>query len=214
MICFDLFFTLIDIKRAGLPTENEVLGLPYDEWRRYANHAETYRRRARGFVTEPAEIIREIAALTGREVTQAEQTEMLRRRVARYRASLTQVEPEILTTLRELRQRGHKLCLVSNADAIDTLHWDESPLALLFDHTVFSWQAGLMKPDPAIYLLSAQKLAAAPEECIFVGDGEFNELAGAKRVGMRTIQTRHFVQQKVDGADHIAERFAAILNII
>jgi len=65
--------------------------------------------------------------------------------------------------------------------------WDESPLALYFDDVVLSCAVGLRKPDPRIYELACERLAVAPDECVFVGDGANDELAGAARVGMRAV---------------------------
>jgi putative hydrolase of the HAD superfamily len=41
-----------------------------------------------------------------------------------------------------------------------------------------------MKPDPEIYLHTAEALGADPADCLFVGDGANDELRGAERVGM------------------------------
>jgi putative hydrolase of the HAD superfamily len=70
-----------------------------------------------------------------------------------------------------------------------------------------------MKPDPEIYLLAARKINCPPQARIFVGDGGSDELMGAKRVGMRTIQVRYFVQREVEGADYAVDRFEDILYI-
>jgi putative hydrolase of the HAD superfamily len=44
-----------------------------------------------------------------------------------------------------------------------------------------------MKPDPEIYLLTARALGVAPAECLFVGDGANDKLAGAARVGILPV---------------------------
>ena len=59
--------------------------------------------------------------------------------------------------------------------------WDETPLAPHFDDVVLSCAVGLRKPDPAIYQLACERLGVEPEECLFVGDGANDELAGAER---------------------------------
>ena len=90
-----------------------------------------------------------------------------------------------LETLAELRRRGLRLGLITVCSEDVVQSWEETPLAPLFDSVVFSCSVGLAKPDPRIYELAAQELGVAPEECLFVGDGANDELAGAERAGMR-----------------------------
>jgi len=214
-LLFDLFHTLVDLP-AGLPHEMELLGVTREEWERgvFAMGTEVYMRRAAGLVNEPLEIIREMAAHFGKGLSEAEETEMLHRRVNRFAYALKHVEPEILSTLRELKERGHKFCIVSNADAIDIMHWHDSPLEPLFDEAVFSCLAGCVKPEPEIYRHAAVLLGEAPEACVFIGDGGSEELAGAKRLGMQTVQMRHFWPKKVEGAGIILDRFSDLLDCL
>ena len=90
-------------------------------------------------------------------------------------------------TLRELRRRGYGLGLITVCSADVPAVWGESPFAGLFDSTVFSASCGLLKPDPEIYRLALAELRVRPGEAMFVGDGANDELAGAERVGMRSV---------------------------
>ena len=44
-----------------------------------------------------------------------------------------------------------------------------------------------MKPEPEIYLRTAEALGVEAADCFFVGDGANDELAGAERVGMTSV---------------------------
>jgi putative hydrolase of the HAD superfamily len=90
-----------------------------------------------------------------------------------------------IETLEELRRRGVKRGLISvcSGDVEDV--WDETPFAAHFDEVVLSCTVGLRKPDPRIYRLACEGLEVEPHECLFVGDGANDELAGAERVGMK-----------------------------
>jgi putative hydrolase of the HAD superfamily len=92
-----------------------------------------------------------------------------------------------IETLEELRRRGLKRGLISvcSGDVEDV--WDETAFAGHFDDVVLSCTVGLRKPDPRIYRLATERLQVAPTECLFVGDGANDELAGAERVGMRAV---------------------------
>ena len=208
-LLFDLFSTLVSAKKVEFG--RDPLWFSQAEWKRHIT-TECYRRRAIGLVTEPTEIIREILESQGIEMSEAAQADLLRERLKRFRDTLCDVEPSILSNLQELKSRGHTLCLVSNADAIDIADWKDSPLAPLFDEAVFSCFCGHAKPAPEIYLHAANLLGVHPEECTFFGDNGQDELLGAQRLGMQTVQLRHFVSRDTAGADVILDRFADILD--
>jgi putative hydrolase of the HAD superfamily len=90
-------------------------------------------------------------------------------------------------TLRELRERGHLVGLITVCSQdVETL-WPESLFAGLFDAEVFSSRVGISKPDPRIYLHCCELLGVEPGDAMFVGDGANDELGGAERVGMKAV---------------------------
>lgn len=70
-------------------------------------------------------------------------------------------------------------------------------LAQIFDLFVSSCYVGLRKPDERIYRLALDLIHKAPDECCFIDDRPEN-IAGATKVGMRTILMRDTVQLKKD----------------
>jgi len=107
-------------------------------------------------------------------------------RVALARRALDPA-PEVLDTMRELRERGLSVGVISNCTEDVALVWPESPFAPLVDYAVFSATAGCMKPDARIYELVCEGLGTDAAECLFVGDGANDELAGAARAGMTPV---------------------------
>jgi putative hydrolase of the HAD superfamily len=92
-----------------------------------------------------------------------------------------------LETLEELHRRGFKRGLISVCSSDVEEAWDQTPFAGRLDDVVLSCAVGLRKPDPRIYHLACERLGVEPSECLFVGDGANDELAGAERVGMRAV---------------------------
>jgi len=92
-----------------------------------------------------------------------------------------------IETLDELERRGVKRGVISVCSSDVEERWDETDLAGHVDDVVLSCTVGLSKPDPRIYLLACERLDVSPQECLFVGDGANDELAGAARVGMRAV---------------------------
>jgi putative hydrolase of the HAD superfamily len=107
-------------------------------------------------------------------------------RMAMTRRALA-AAPEVERTLRELRALGYPIGLVSNCTEDVALCWPESNLAPLVDHAVFSATAGCAKPEARIYRLVCDALGLDPSDCLFVGDGANDELAGAAAVGMTPV---------------------------
>ncbi len=90
-------------------------------------------------------------------------------------------------TLRTLRRDGYGVGLITVcSEDVETL-WPQSAFAGLFDAEVFSSRLGISKPDPRAYLACCELLGVEPAEAVFVGDGANDELAGARRVGMKAI---------------------------
>ena len=98
-----------------------------------------------------------------------------------------------LHALDRLRADGWRLGLVSNCSAETPTLWPSTPLAARFEAVGFSCALGSGKPDPAIFLAVCSHLGVAPTDCVFVGDGEGDELPAAANLGMSVIRTVEFV---------------------
>jgi putative hydrolase of the HAD superfamily len=100
-------------------------------------------------------------------------------------AGLQPVEP-MLAALRRAPEAGVPTGLISNSWVMD--HYTDE-IRDLFDVVVISAEVGLHKPQPEIYLLAAERLGVAPEDCVFVDDLREN-CAGAEAVGMTAVLHR------------------------
>ncbi|MTI18598.1 HAD family hydrolase [Rhodobacteraceae bacterium RKSG542] len=94
-----------------------------------------------------------------------------------------------METIREaLKAHGAKLGIITNGQTHIQLR---SLLALNLDPYadtyLISEQAGLRKPDAAIFLRACNNLSANPSDCLFVGDSPEADIKGANAVGMKTV---------------------------
>jgi putative hydrolase of the HAD superfamily len=97
--------------------------------------------------------------------------------------------------LDSLRERGLKTGLVSNAfDPGWLLHEDLARMGLgeRLDVAVFSSEVGKRKPHPAIFEAALGPLGVEPERTLFVGDRLYEDVRGAKELGMKTVQALWF----------------------
>lgn len=202
-IFFDLFFTLTVPVYDEKLNEYSILNLTAEEWEFYAENDSLYNERALGKVTDENEIIKRIVEKIPFEITVKQQRDLLKARICRMKNALNNISSEIINTLKIIKQNNFKLGLISNADRIDCKYWLDSTLATYFDDAVFSCNEGMMKPDHRIYNLAMNRLGAAPENCLFVGDGGSDELLGAKESGMKTVFTEFLDKKKNDSRDRI-----------
>ena len=97
--------------------------------------------------------------------------------------------------LDSLRERGLRTGLVSNAfDPGWLLREDLERMGLAerLDAVVFSSEVGKRKPHPAIFEAALDELRIEPERALFVGDRRFEDVRGAKELGMTTAQALWF----------------------
>lgn len=221
VVFFDLFFTLITPRYNEFKNENDVLGIAKEEWEKYAEDHELYLERATGRETNPKKIIESIVRKIGKTVSENQISEILELREDRFKKSLIDIDYKVINSLLDVKKSGKKLCLVSNADIIDVMYWNESPLKDLFDERIFSYEVGYLKPQSEIYEIALKKMKTIPEKCYFVGDGGSDELKAAKKLGMKTVLTGYLLEKERKDydsikkfADYYIKDFREIVDII
>ncbi|HEY9053506.1 MAG TPA: HAD family phosphatase [Rectinemataceae bacterium] len=104
------------------------------------------------------------------------------------------INRETIAIVRDLKDRGFKLLILSNmnfegkkrlegpARFLDGKDWYS-----LFDDVLLSCDLGLMKPERAIFEACAARAGGEPGSCLFIDDMETNVL-GARDAGMQAIR--------------------------
>ena len=93
---------------------------------------------------------------------------------------------QALAVLSLIGRMGYKTGLISDCGPAVPLIWNETPFAPLFDATAFSCKEGMKKLNPKFFQLILDRLGVQGPDCLYVGDGNGNELEGAKALGMNT----------------------------
>ena len=220
-VCFDMFDTLADAHRQLEHSECDVLGITPAEWGAAMWEEDLCRDRGLGFVKTVWEMIDRACDNLPFQVSEEKRKAVEAARCERLRLAVTEIDGQIVDTIRQLKESGLKIGLISNADVCDRLYWDQSPVYPYFDDSIFSCDVTMLKPDPEIFLLSLSHLGVKPSEALFVGDGGSRELKGAKAVGMGTVCTEYLVrhpakERKVilKSADYTIRQFRELLDIV
>jgi len=95
--------------------------------------------------------------------------------------------PETVETLTQLRARGVKLGVVSNWDSRLLSILDGLGLSPLVDTVVVSAVDGVRKPGARIFELALERLNAAPQRTIMVGDSVIDDVEGAAAAGLTGV---------------------------
>lgn len=108
--------------------------------------------------------------------------------------------PEVIAMLDRLRPT-YALALITNgAPDIQRDKLARSGLEPYFPVVAVSGEAGVAKPDPAIFAQTMAALEVAPHEAVMVGDSSAADILGASRAGVRAIWIRREGQPLRDGA--------------
>ena len=200
-VIFDLFGTLVPgfARRDYLLVLEQMsssLSVSSDDFNRI--WFETARERNIGVIKSIEANMERVSNELGVRATDAGIRQAARIRVDFVRR-IMQPRPDAVEVLSSLKSQGFKLGLISNCSPDTPIIWQDTPLAPLFDVTVFSSSAGMSKPDPRIYHLATDQLEVQPEDCLYVGDGASQELPGAARVGMNPVLIKVF-DEDFDGS--------------
>jgi putative hydrolase of the HAD superfamily len=199
-VVFDLYETLVTETGTAVPRAGalgEGFGLDATAYRREWKQQRP--RVLRGEVTF-REALTQVGERLGVEIhpdlVQRASDERANARVAIFR----KCDPDLVALTRELRERGIRLAVISNCFEEDIREWPTCAFAPQFESTIFSFAAGMLKPDPRIYLKAVEQLGVKAADTLYVGDGGDDELAGAEQAGLRAAQAGWFVARTAPAA--------------
>ena len=130
--------------------------------------------------------------LRSRSRTQASDSELLSAWFGPYGEQLVPLEGAA-AALATLGDTDLKLALVSNVPLPGEIYEPvlrRQGLADVFDHLVFSYDAGSRKPSPAMLRQAMVAIGAEPERTVMVGDRRDRDIAAGRSAGTGTVWIR------------------------
>lgn len=105
------------------------------------------------------------------------------------------LHPEIIPTIKELKEKGICIGLISNCFSEEVEAIKNSELFPYFNAAYLSFEQGIQKPEKEIFIRCMDKLSVSPDECIYVGDGGSLELEAASQIGMKAVQAVWYLKE-------------------
>jgi HAD superfamily hydrolase (TIGR01549 family) len=156
----------------------------------YALIQEYYRKRSDKFVEYTSEEVLR-AALREHSYPEPPQEHLYQALKVMYGVTQTHWhrEQDAVPMLEELRARGHRLGIVSNAadDADVQTLVDNAELRSYFDFILTSARVGVRKPTPLIFKEALAFWGARPDQAVMIGDTVTADIIGANSVGIASV---------------------------
>jgi len=162
-------------------TWDERLGLPVGSVERAVHHSDLWIQTQLGRITYQAywEGVAEILYMRKEDIPE----------LRRDYFSGDRLNYRLVALIRELREQGYPMALLSNEAVQLRDRLRELELHDLFDHVLISAEIGMMKPDPTAFRVALHALQVRPHEAVFVDDALPN-IRGAQQLGIHAILFR------------------------
>lgn len=125
------------------------------------------------------------------------------------------VFPEAVTLLQYLKKKKIKVAIASNSilEFVQTM-LDEAEITEFFDYVISGREFGAVKPDPTIYIYTANKCETNADKCLVVEDSPVG-IKAAINAKMKVVGLySDFLKLDVSEADYVVNNLKNIINII
>jgi len=119
---------------------------------------------------------------------------------------------DVLPTLERLKGR-YVLGALSNGNSYP----QKLGLESYFQFIILAQEVGMGKPDPGIFHLAVEKAGCLPNELLYVGDSQEEDILGAKRAGIRVAwfnRTNAQLQTNIPHPDYEISKLSMLLQIL
>jgi len=128
-------------------------------------------------------------------------------------------DPDAAATLVRLRRLGLRIGMLSNTHWPRTFHerfLARDGLIQLIDVRLYTSEMPFQKPHPSAFLAAAGALGVEPAAAVFVGDRPWDDVSGARAVGMRTVLRPNPFAPDIDGIapDARIERLPELVGLV
>jgi HAD superfamily hydrolase (TIGR01662 family) len=116
--------------------------------------------------------------------------------------------------LKETKNRGIKICILSNATPNTFKILEVKGIKDYFDKVYLSCEYKIKKPSIKLFEIILNDFKISPEEAMMVGDKEDVDLEPAKELGIKTVLIDRKNQKTKEIADYQIDDLRKILNLL
>ena len=119
---------------------------------------------------------------------------------------------DVLSTLEGLKQ-NYTLGILSNGNSYPKTLGVEA----YFQFVILAQDVGIEKPDPEIFRLAIEKAGCLPDEFLYVGDSQEDDILGAKRAGVKIAwynRTKAQLHSNIPRPDYEISELNTLLEIL
>ena len=164
-----------------------------------------------------AEVLRNAAEAVGLRVDELLHDDAVAAYLEHW-APTTHPREDARQVLSALRERGLRLGLLSNTHWPRDWHEDllsRDGLLDLLDARVYTSDLEHVKPHPEAFRELMRQVGVEPNDAVFVGDRQHDDIGGAAALGMRTVWVRNDVVPPADVApDAVIDELSELVPLI
>jgi putative hydrolase of the HAD superfamily len=125
------------------------------------------------------------------------------------------LEEGVREALEEVRRRGWSIAVITNGNRrTQPAKLASAAILPLVDAVVISSHEGFAKPDPRVLRLAAERAGASLQGAWVVGDDLRQEIAGAAKLGLRSVWLDPHGRAPNGDVDLIAETFPEAVRLV
>ena len=106
--------------------------------------------------------------------------------------------PNTLPALKDLKESGYRLGVISNWDKRARSILDKHGLTGFFDTIVISSEVGIEKPEEDIFTIALKEAGISAEESLYVGDNFYDDAVGSRKVCMEVVILNRFENKGIE----------------
>lgn len=111
---------------------------------------------------------------------------------------------DVIPALKELRPK-YKMGIISNTDTFSAQALSRTGLFKYFDAQCLSCDMGMIKPEPELFAMMAERLELSPNEILMIGDNISDDLMPAASLGFQTLlikRAEDYVRSHAEAGEH------------